>query len=117
MSNVSFGSKAASFRGDSTMDRRTMMFEKRKTMEARRITKGMKAYTHCSSIGVVLENSWTYNFTNMVKRHTDDQKHVDPAFPFSMEAAAKESYVYKLKGDDDKERFYDPSFKHHQVPL
>ncbi|KAH8330737.1 hypothetical protein KR067_006941, partial [Drosophila pandora] len=96
------------------MDHRTLMYERRKTMEARRLTRGMRTI-HGSERIVVPENSWTYHFSNMVKRHEDDQKLADPAF--LAEVSSKERLEYILKNDDDKEAFYDPSFKRHQVPL
>ncbi|KAH8336010.1 hypothetical protein KR074_008726 [Drosophila pseudoananassae] len=106
--------------GHAIMDRKTQMLEKRKTLEARRKSKGMKSI-RVSMIPEMPENSWTYSFWTMTKRHQDDQKYVEPTFESRLEAPSKAALylgiAYSLRNDDDKEPFYDPSFKRHQVPL
>ncbi|KAH8330742.1 hypothetical protein KR067_006946 [Drosophila pandora] len=101
-----------------SIDRRTEMAEKRKTMEHIRKSKGMRTIN--ASMFIRPSSMETrYSFTFMSRRHKNDAKYVDPDYDEKDIDLGLESYVpqYQVQFDDEKETVREPDFKRHKIPL
>ncbi|KAH8236607.1 hypothetical protein KR026_006503, partial [Drosophila bipectinata] len=101
-----------------SVDRKTEMAEKRKTMELIRKSKGMRSVN--ASIFVRYSATETrYSLSRMYQRHKDDVKYIDPDYNEKDIDLGLESYVpvYQKVFDDEKETVLEPNFKRHKIPL
>ncbi|XP_017053009.1 uncharacterized protein LOC108096139 isoform X2 [Drosophila ficusphila] len=98
------------------IERKTLMQDKRKLLENKRMTMGMKSI--CASVmgSMFQTNGETrYSFNSMSKRHKADKDYVDSNY----KDIAVETYepIYKTVFDDDRDPVREPSFSHHRIPL
>ncbi|XP_016991156.1 uncharacterized protein LOC108053090 [Drosophila rhopaloa] len=106
----------ATFKMSHSSDRRTLIQEKRKLMEDKRMSMGMKSF--CASfIGSQFRPSDEprYSFSTMTKRHRSDKQLVDVNY----EETDEEVYepIYQTVFADDRDPVHEPTFSKHRIPL
>ncbi|XP_016991154.1 uncharacterized protein LOC108053088 [Drosophila rhopaloa] len=99
-----------------SIERKTLIQEKRKLMEEKRMSMGMKSF--CASFvgtNFRLSEEPQYSFSAMIKRHKADNQFVDVNY----EDLEQEEYVpiYQTVFFDDKDPVHEPTFSKHRIPL
>ncbi|XP_017119575.1 uncharacterized protein LOC108141010 isoform X1 [Drosophila elegans] len=99
-----------------SMERKTLIQEKRKLMEDKRMSMGMKSF--CASfVGTHfrLSDEEQYSFSAMTRRHNADKVFVDPDYK-DVEVEHYEP-IYQTVFDDDRDPVLEPTFAKHRIPL
>ncbi|XP_052858880.1 uncharacterized protein LOC128266417 isoform X2 [Drosophila gunungcola] len=97
-------------------ERRTMIQEKRKLMEDKRMNMGMKSF--CASfIGTNFRPSDDprNSFSSMMRRHIADKQFVDASYEANDEEVFEP--IYQTEFDDDRDLKLEPTFSKHRIPL
>ncbi|XP_017052975.1 uncharacterized protein LOC108096109 [Drosophila ficusphila] len=99
-----------------TVERKTAMQEKRKLMEDKRMSMGMRSFFASFVGGSYSPSDVPQNwFQFMTKRHKDDKQYVDAVYA-DME---QDIYMptYQTEFDDDRDPLHEPTFSTHRIPL
>ncbi|XP_016992749.3 uncharacterized protein [Drosophila takahashii] len=97
-------------------ERKTMIQEKRKLMEDKRMSMGMKSF-YASFIGSGFRPSADsrYSFTTMTRRHKFDKHFIDNNYQMPEDAVYVP--IYQTIFDDDRDPVHEPTFSGHRIPL
>ncbi|KAH8264185.1 hypothetical protein KR038_004303 [Drosophila bunnanda] len=100
-----------------SIERKSMIEDRRKQMGTKRQSMGMKSQTQGSDVmsSYTVAEDPRSSFTKMRKRHKKDEEHINPDF----KEVPQHTYTptYQVEFNDDRDPILEPTFSKHRIPL
>ncbi|KAH8369100.1 hypothetical protein KR009_000929, partial [Drosophila setifemur] len=98
-----------------TMERKNFIAEKRKLMGNKRQSMGMAYHQTIAGSIFRVSDEPAITLASMNQRHVKDAMFVDPEYEVVVSSTFEP--IYQTVFDDDRDLFFEPSFRKHRIPL